>query len=119
MRPPLLRQGEREETNMIVSGWSNGKANNRTGGGYGIKIRREDRDNHFSKTWASVTLELDNARVLDIPPSPSFWRNCPELRRKEIGKWMLDQRLAPWPKGEPPKFKLDPMGDRRFRLSRL
>jgi len=104
---------------MIVSGWSNGKANNRTGGGYGIKMSTKDRDHHFSKTWASVSVEIDNGEVLDIAPSPSFWRKCPELRRKEIGKWMLDHGLAPWPKGQPPKFRLDQMGDRRFTLSCL
>jgi len=104
---------------MIVVGWNNGKPNNRTGGGYGIKVRRVDRDNYFRKTWPSVTVEMENGEVLDIAPSGSFWRNCPEVRRKEIGQWMLDQGLAPWPKGKPPKFKLEPIGDRRFKLSRL
>jgi len=104
---------------MIVSGWSNGKANNRTGGGYGIKISRKDRNDHFRRTWPSVIVEIDNGQVLDIAPSPSFWRNCPELRRREIGRWILDQRAAPWERGKPPKFRLDPIADRRFRLSRL
>lgn len=117
--PPLPRQGESGQINMIVSAWNNGKANTRTGGGYGIKMRRKDRDNHFRRTWPSVIVELENGQVLDIAPSPSFWRNCAELRRKEIGKWMLDDRLAPWPKGRPPTFRLMPTGDRRFRLSRL
>lgn len=104
---------------MIASGWSNGSPNDSTGGGYGIKIRRKDRDDHFQRTWPSVIIEIENREVLEIIPSSSFWRNCLELRRKEIGRWMLDQRLAPWPKGKPPKFKLEPIGDRRFSLSRL
>ncbi len=104
---------------MIVSGWSNGSPNDSTGGGYGIKIRRKDRDDHFRRTWPSVIVERDNGQVLDIAPSPSFCRNCPELRRKEIGKWMLDNGLADWSKGRPPKFILVLTGDRRFRLSRL
>jgi len=104
---------------MIVSGWSNGSPNDSTGGGYGIKIRRKDRDDHFRRTWPSVIIEIENREVLEIIPSNSFWWNCPELRRKEIGRWMRDQRLAPWPKGKPPKFKLEPIGDRRFKLSRL
>lgn len=104
---------------MIVSGWNNGKPNNRSGGGYGIKIRRKDRDDRFQRTWPSVIVETENGEVLDIVPSSSFWSNCPELRRKEIGRWMVEQGLALWPKGKPPKFQLEPIGDRRFRSSRL
>ena len=103
---------------MIVSGWNNGQGNNVSGGGYGIKMSPKDRDNHFHKTWTSVAVELDTGEVVDARLSPSFWRNCPELRRKEIGKWMLDQGLAPWPKGKPPRLSLEPIGIRRFRLSR-
>jgi len=103
---------------MIVSGWNNGKANNVTGGGYGVKMNHKDRDMHFLKTWTSVAVELDTEEVLDARLSPSFWRQCPELRSARIGKWMLDHRLAPWPKGRPPRFSLEPIGHRRFRLSR-
>lgn len=104
---------------MIVGGWHNGKANNTTGGGYAIRIRPEDRDNYFRKRWSSVAVELDTGEVVDARLSPSFWRKCRQLRGRELGKWMLDHGLAPWPKGKPPKFKLEPIGDRRFRLSRL
>lgn len=104
---------------MIVSGWNNGKGNNATGGGYGIKMSPKDRDNHFCKTWTSVAVELDAGEVVEARLSPSFWRKCSELRSATIGKWMLDHGLAPWPKGKPPRFQLQPIGDRRFRLSPL
>ena len=103
---------------MIVTGWNNGKHNNITGGGYGIEIDPEDRDKYFRRTWTSVVIELDNEDVVGVTVSPSFWRGCPELRRKEIGKWMLDHRLAPW-KGKRPRSRLELVGHRRFRLSRL
>ena len=54
--------------------------------------------------------------LLDVRLSASFWRGCTELRNVKIGKWMLEQGLAPWPKGDPPKLKLEPIGNRRFRL---
>jgi hypothetical protein len=104
---------------MVVSGWSNGSPNDSTGGGYGIKIRRQDRDEHFGHTWSSVLVELENGEVFDIGLSSSFWTTCPELRRKEIGKWMLDNGLGRWSNGRPHKFRLVPTGDRRFTLSRL
>lgn len=104
---------------MVVSGWDNGKRNDRTGGGYGIKMAGRDRDKHFRRAWASVVVELDNGEAAVARLSPSFWRKCPELRCATIGKWMLDQGLAPWSKGKPPRFRLEPTGDRGFRLSRL
>jgi len=101
---------------MIVVGWNNGSPNNRTGAGYGVRIVREDRDMYFQNTWSSVIIELDNGDLLDVKLSASFWRGCTELRNAKIGKWMLEQGLAPWPKGDPPKLKLEPIGNRRLRL---
>ena len=104
---------------MIVVGWNNGSPNDRTGGGYGIRVTREDRDRYFQRRWPSVTIELDKENMIEVKLSDSFWRGCIELRSKRIGKWMLDRRLAPWPKGSPPRLKLEPIGNRQFRLSPL
>ena len=104
---------------MIVTGWNNGAPDNRTGAGYGIRITHKDREKYFQKRWTSVMVELDNGDLVDIKLSNSFWKGCTELRSAKIGKWMLHHKLAPWPKGNPPKLKLEPIGSRKFRLSRL
>jgi len=104
---------------MIVAGWNNGKPDNRTGGGYGIRVRGEDRDNYFHETWTSVIVQLDNGEVVDAGLLPSFWGKTRALWGKEIGKWMLERGFAPWPKGNPPKFRFERIGDRRYRLTRL
>lgn len=101
---------------MIVTAWSNGSPNNRTGSGYGIRMSRRDRDQYFQQSWPTVTIELDWGAA-EVNLAPSFWRRCTELRSAAIGKWLLDHGLAPWPKGSPPKLRLMPVGDRRFRLS--
>jgi len=31
-----------------------------------------------------------------------FWRSSSELRSAEIGRWLIVNKLAPWPKGHPP-----------------
>ena len=36
----------------------------------------------------------------------------------EIGRWMLDEELAPWPVRQPPAFHLEQVGSARFRVSR-
>jgi len=84
-----------------------------------IRIRRIDRDNCFRKTWTPIAVELDTGEVVDVRLSRSFWGKSRALWGKEIGKWMLQRGLAPWPKGKPPRLKLEPIGDRRFKLSRL
>jgi len=105
---------------MIVKGWNNGSPNDETGAGYGIKIQYEDREEFFKKDWPSVIVELEGEGEVEVRLSKSFWRCCPELRRKEIGKWMLKKGIkkgnAPWPKGNPPAFELVPIGNRKFRL---
>ncbi len=102
---------------MIVAGWNNGSPNDRTGAGYGLRITRQDQKTHFKKSWTSITVELENGDSVDIRLSDSFWRRCSELRNSKIGRWMIRNRLAPWPKGSPPNLRLEPVGGARFSLS--
>ena len=103
---------------MKVSGWSKGSADNRTGAGYGVGIKRRDRDRHFQRDWGSVEVVLDSGGIIGVSLSEKFWTTCPELRSSVIGRWMLDPEVIPWAKGKPPEFDLEPIGDRRFRLTR-
>ena len=75
---------------MIVVGWNNGSPNNRTGAGYGIRIKREDRDRYFQRRWPFVTIEAGKGNIIKVNLSSSFWKGCTELRSAKIGKWMLD-----------------------------
>jgi hypothetical protein len=102
---------------VIVTGWNNGSPNNTTGSGYGVRLRREDRNKHFRPDWSSVNVELEGVGATTVNLTPSFWRRCTELRSPAIGKWLLNHGLAPWPKGNPPKMRLEQVDDRRFRLS--
>jgi hypothetical protein len=101
---------------LIVAGWNNGSPDNKTGAGYGVRLSPSDRDNYFQKNWKTVTVFFDGASV-DCNLSDAFWAKCPELRSSKIGKWMLNNKLAPWPKGKPPQLRLDPIGNRQFRLT--
>jgi len=42
---------------MIVTAWNNGKKY-ATGAGYGVKIKAEERDRFFKKSWKNVLLDL-------------------------------------------------------------
>jgi hypothetical protein len=105
------------EIGMIAVGWSNGSPNDKAGAGYGIRVGRKDRDRYFRRDWPSVAIELGSGNVIEVSLSAGFWRSCIELRDARIGKWLLDRGLAPWPKGSPPRIKLEPIGNRHFRLS--
>jgi hypothetical protein len=102
---------------MIATGWNNGSPNNSTGSGYGIHLSHEDRDKYFRQEWPIAIIEPEGASPVEVNLAPSFWRRCTELHSAAIGKWLLDRGLAPWPRRSPPKMRLEPVGDRRFRLS--
>jgi hypothetical protein len=103
-----------------VTAWNNGMHMS-TGAGYGIKIPLNDRDKYFKKDWKGVIIYLGNMENLirvNID-KPSFWGNsCRELISVEIGKWLIENKLAPWGKGHPPKLQLIYLGfpDKNFFL---
>ncbi len=101
---------------MKASGWRGGTRDKSSAAGYGIRISHRDRDAHFDRNWTTVMVQLEGGPEVRANITPSFWRGCSELRSKHIGRWMLDLSLAPWPKGDPPKFELQPAGDATFKL---
>ncbi len=106
---------------MIVKAWNNG-SHSLNGNGYGLKLDKRDRDEYFRREWKSVWVELDDEpNPIEVNVNkPSFWNEiCRELISVEIGKWLIKNKLAPWKKGSPPTLKLQLIGERRFRLSRL
>ena len=105
---------------MIATAWFSGK-HNTTGGGYGLKLRQEERDQNFQRSWKTVFLSLPG-RVgeLELSLTPSFWNNtCRELRSAEIGRWFIRNGYSPWKKGSPPKFNLVQVQDNHFVLQLL
>ena len=108
---------------MIWTAWNNG-AHRRSGAGYGLKIPIENRDVHFVRSHGTVFLEVEGrSGVQEIEfniDKESFWGpDCHELIKGEFGKWLIDQGLAPWLKGHPPKFRISKIGERRFRLEEV
>ena len=94
---------------MLVTAWNNGR-HHKSGAGYGLKISNDDRDRFFDRTAKTITIELPNGHRFDVNiDKQSFWGTaCRELISKEIGEWLIDNGLAPWPKGKPPRFTLTP-----------
>lgn len=86
------------------------------GATYGVRLGRANAESYFQKTWAFIEVELDG-EIHRVKLPGSFWRKCPELKSAAIGRWLQKHRLAPWPKGDPPKLKLSLLEGNRFRLS--
>ena len=104
---------------MEVTAWSNG-AYHTSGAGYGLKVDTLDRDRYFSCSWPTIILELpwqtDPVEV-NIAKA-SLWSNtCRELISRDIGKWLIDHKYAPWGRGRPPKYQLRKVVERHFKLS--
>jgi len=106
---------------MIVTAWNNGK-HYKSGAGYGLKIKIAGRDENFFKDWGNIIIYLEgfsNPFEVNINKL-SFWSlDCRELINKDIGLWLLENKKAPWPKGNPPKIKLEKIKDNIFEASFL
>ena len=97
---------------FLVTGWK--------GGTYGLKVSIADRDTYFRRDQKSVDLYLHgrSTPVRVNISKPSFWNGtCRELISKAIGDWLVDNSLAPWPKGHPPKLRMHPRADHVFDVS--
>ena len=85
--------------------WNNG-SHHATGAGYGIQLDANDRNKYFDTNWNTVTLFLEETScpISVNVDKPSFWGEvCKELIKKEIGIWLIDNGVAPWPKMHPQK----------------
>ena len=104
---------------MEVTAWNNG-AYHTSGAGYGLKVNASDRDRYFSRTWSTIILELQGQTdPIEVNiAKPSFWSDtCRELIKKDIGLWLIDNGYGTWKSGQPPKFQLEKVAERRFKLS--
>jgi len=98
---------------MRAVGWHNGGPPTEPSG-YGLKVTPAERDRAFDKTWDEVVVDLDGGEEMRVALTPSFWRRCSELRSAEIGRWLLGQGAAPWPKSSPPGIALRQVEGNRF-----
>jgi len=102
---------------MRAAAWNNGHFTS-TGTGYGLSINAGERDRWFRRTWPSVILDLPNGRTgIRVRLSNYFWRNCPELRSAEVGRWLIGIDHQRWPRGKPPAFTLIQVRGNHFAVS--
>jgi hypothetical protein len=102
-----------------ASGWHNGTPRS-SGAGYGIRISKSDRDRYFVPGWNKVQLEFPDGQRVEVDLTGSFWKPetpCAELRDAAIGRWLIAQEAAPWPKGSPPRLVLAPLGPKCFSVT--
>lgn len=106
---------------MIVTAWNIG-AHSRSGTGYGFKLHPADRDAFFQKEWKTIVLEFEGEEetaevALD---ADLLWGEEPrEILCPELGRWLHKRGLAPWARGNPPTFALEPLAENRFKVSKL
>ena len=115
-----LRINNSKIEKMVVTAWNNG-GHHSDGNGYGLKIKKIDRNTLIQKSWNSIILEMEHESPITLNISKkSFWgESCREVISKEIGMWLIKHKLAPWKKGKPPKFNLVPIEKNLFRLERM
>jgi len=106
---------------MIVKAWNNG-SHNRNGSGYGIKVSPADRDALFKPEWDMIVLDVDGEAepVKVVIDKEGFWgEDCKELRCDAIGRWLLRNGMAPWPRVNSPTVEIDPVEDNHFSVRKV
>jgi hypothetical protein len=75
-----------------------------------------------------VELRLPDGQVASVDIAPSFWRDCPDLRSRELHAWLTDWLRAryravdlnrdprPWPDRHPDAFDLVARGAGVFEV---
>ena len=77
-----------------------------------------NRDAHFDRSWTHIKVEIDGESHAFLLTA-GFWNKCPEFRDSGgtvIRDWLHRHHTLNWPAGEPPRFRLLPLGGGRFRL---
>lgn len=102
---------------MDVTLWCNGKKNDITGRGYGIRVGKKDRGEYFDKSWKTVLVDIGGKENwVEFRLRDTFWGKCSELRGKAIGKYLIDIEMSDWTWGKPPALCLFPQEGNRFIL---
>jgi hypothetical protein len=99
---------------MEVSAWLGG-----SGKTYGVRVGKINRREFFKDTsWEWIDVEIEG-KTYRFKLTSRFWTTCPEFRDSGgtiIQNWLRRHYTIPWPNGNPPKFRLEVVGERRFRL---
>ena len=85
------------------------------GGTHGVRVGKKNALMFFDKSWANIEVKIDGTfHVFRL--SPAFWTTCPEFRGEPIPEWLKTNGLDKWPKGNPHRLILKPLGRNRFQL---
>jgi hypothetical protein len=101
---------------MRMTAWKGGRFG-KPSISYGIRIGKRNRRQYFRPCWKSVTVEIEGGSATEVTLTDGFWQDCPEIRDSAFREWFKARALIPWASGSPPVFELDPVGERRFKLS--
>ena len=85
---------------------------------YGVRLGASNRDKYFDPAWSEIQVEMDG-QFHDFILTKGFWNRCPEFRDRGepvIKSWLQKHKSLRWPKQQPPKMTLVPLGGRKFRL---
>ncbi len=97
---------------MQATAWHSG------GNTYGIRVGKPNRDEYFDPKWKAIEVEIEGS-FHRFELTNGFWRQCPEFRDRGnpiIREWLQRHQLLKWPRGQPPKLQLFPLGPGKFRL---
>ena len=111
----VLQETRSKGEYMTFTAWSH------EGEWYGFRISKTERDSCFSRELQTVILELPhgNGTVrIQVNVSPSFWKNCPELRSSKIRNWFNECGYSAPTTIKVPRFQAEFVNQNTIRIAR-
>jgi len=93
------------------------------GGTYGLRILTGSLEPKYDlelfRQYRQVVLLLPNGKSATANITSSFRSGtCYELRSAKIGRWLVDEKYAPWKGNSPPRFSLRHVGGNKCEVTK-
>jgi len=104
-----------------VTAYNNGKYH-KSGAGYGFRINNSDVRRYFQIPYSNISLHLENSKkeiLVNLNSSSISYGERIIITNKEIGKWLIKNKMAIWSEGTPPKFKMIHLNENKFVIRKI
>ena len=106
---------------IVVSAYNSGKFS-KTGAGYGFRIKNSDVKENSDLLTSEIFLTLDNeGESVKVRINQDLVSNGDRVvfTSKEIGRWLITNKMGDWNDGNPPEFLMTHLKKNEFRISKV
>ena len=106
---------------IVVSAYNNGEFS-KTGAGYGFRIKNSDVKKNSDLLTSEIFLTLDKkGKSVKVRINQDLVSNGDRVvfTSKEIGRWLILNKMDDWNDGKPPEFIMTHLKKNEFEISKV